>query len=72
MSANVCQVCNVRSIAHYNKKDKKYVDIPVRNLKGTVVFDGLIFCSSCWCKKHNGPKPCYNSICFICHQKKKN
>jgi len=57
----VCQVCNLKSL----------YDIPVAELKGTVIKDKLMFCASCWCKKHNGPKPVYSKICFICYPEKK-
>lgn len=57
----VCQVCNLKS----------YHDVPVAELKGSVIADGLVYCGTCWCKKHNGPKPVYNTFCFICHPEKK-
>ena len=60
-SLPVCQVCNLKSL----------YDIPVRELKGTVIKNNLMYCSKCWCKKHNGPKPEYSPVCFICHPEKK-
>ena len=57
----VCQVCNLKSLC----------DIPVAKLKGTIIKDNLIYCGSCWCKKHNGPKPEYNTFCLICYPEKR-
>ena len=56
----VCQVCNLKSFAN----------VPVAELKGTVIKEDLMYCGSCWCKKHNGPKPEANTFCFICYPEK--
>lgn len=52
----VCTVCNLKTLAIFDKNKKKFIDVHVSKLKGTVERDGYIYCSYCWCKKHNCPK----------------
>ena len=68
-SKNVCKLCNLKTMAVFNKNNKKYEDIHVSKLKGTVEWNGYLFCNYCWCKKHNGPKPTSDKKCLTCYPK---
>tara|TARA_R110001592_G_scaffold319011_1_gene596271 strand:- start:739 stop:978 length:240 start_codon:yes stop_codon:yes gene_type:complete len=66
----VCRLCNLKTLAVFDKNKKNFIDTPVLKLKGTVDWNGYIYCDYCWCKNHNGPKPTYHKNCFKCYPKK--
>ena len=44
----VCMVCNLKTLAVFDKNKKKFIDVHVSKLKGTVERDGFFYCSYCW------------------------
>ena len=49
----VCKLCNLKTLAVFDKNKKKFIDVHVSKLKGTVDWNGYLFCD-----RQSGPATC--------------